>query len=228
MSTGNGNRPDPGSALKEPIPRPRFRSHPAPIKSSLDAITSRQDIFRAKLVFYLFLVSLGVFFAATMVSYAVIRTQSFQPIQREYLSLEIPFSFWISTLLLVMVSVFLQRGVWLVKRERQYEFRRSMVFAWVGAIVFLAIQYSGMIQLLTVHFSGIQGSAKVFGLCFTLALLHALHVVGGVAFLGFIIWQGFRNRYDHERHYAVEHCASYWHFLDCVWVAMLLTFVIMR
>jgi cytochrome c oxidase subunit 3 len=61
---------------------------------------------------------------------------------------------------------------------------------------------------------------------FTLSLIHVLHVAGGIIFLGYIITQAFRNRYDHERHWAVDHCAGYWHFLDVVWIMMLALFMV--
>jgi cytochrome c oxidase subunit 3 len=61
-----------------------------------------------------------------------------------------------------------------------------------------------------------------------LAFLHALHVIGGIGFLGFVIAQASQQRYDHERHWTVDNCASYWHFLDAVWIVMLATFFIAR
>ena len=88
------------------------------------------------------------------------------------------------------------------------------------------VQTIGMQDLLVHHFAQADGSTKVYGMSFTLALIHALHVVGGVVFLGFIIFQSMRDRYDHERHWAVDHCAGYWHFLDAVWVTMLALFLI--
>lgn len=215
------------SSLAEPSRSrsPRF-GNPAPLKTSLRNVNVRQNVFRAKLVFYLFLVSLGVFFLAGMLTYYIIRTQSFQPITREYLSLTVPASFWLSTLTLVFISGFLQGAVWCIRREQQQKFRRYLVLAWISALCFLLIQYFGMESLLETHFTRDDGSSKVYGLCFTMALLHALHVVGGIAFLGFVIYQGFRNKYDHEHNFAVEHCAAYWHFLDVVWIGMLLTFAL--
>ena len=205
--------------------RPRFGSRP-PISTSLAVVPVRGDVYRAKLIFYLFLVSLAVFFVAGIISYWAIRSQSFQPISREYIRLQLPTSFWVSTIALVFVSMFLQRAVWCVRREHQASFRRWLIGAWIAAIAFLAIQYSGMNSLWATHFDQFDGSTKVYGICFTMSFLHALHVVGGLAFLGWIIFQGYRGKYDHERNYAVEHCASYWHFLDGVWLAMLCVFLI--
>ncbi len=57
-------------------------------------------------------------------------------------------------------------------------------------------------------------------------IIHALHVVGGVAALVFIFFGIARGAYDHERHFPVRFCAMYWHFLDVVWIIMLLSFAL--
>ena len=101
-----------------------------------------------------------------------------------------------------------------------------LMISLVAAIAFVLIQMFGLSDLLGQHFSQPDGSMKVYGMSFTLSLIHALHVLGGMVFLGFIIYQAFKNRYDHERHWAVDHCASYWHFLDVVWACMLITFIV--
>lgn len=199
-----------------------------PLKSTPEVWSTRRDVYRAKLFFYLFLLSLGVFFVAGMVSYCIIRLQSFQPIQREYLALQLPTSFLYSTAALVLVSGFLQLAVSCIRREQQVMFRRFLILAWFSAAAFLIIQYFGMSELLESHFLRDDGSSKAFGLCFTMSFLHALHVLGGMLFLAFVIWRGFASRYDHERNFAVEHCAAYWHFLDAVWVLMIVTFLVTR
>lgn len=198
------------------------------LKQSISLVPARRDLYQAKLVFYLFIASLSMFFIASLVTYYLVRVQSFQPIQRSYEALTIPWSFWASTVLLVLVSFFLHRASWMVHRERQAEFRRWLICGCSAAIVFVFIQAIGLQELLLHHFTQSDGSTKVYGMSFTLSLIHVLHVVGGIGFLGFVIFQAFRNRYDHERHWAVDHCASYWHFLDVVWVMMLVTFLVTK
>lgn len=47
---------------------------------------------------------------------------------------------------------------------------------------------------------------------------HAFHVLTGVIFL-FIVWNnGRRGIYTAEKHWGVEACAVYWHFIDVVWM----------
>lgn len=204
----------------------RWPGGPPPLKSTPDVWSTRRDLYRARLTFWLFIASLGMFFAAGLTSYVVIRTQAFQPIEREYVRLELPASFALSTLALLVVSAFLQMAVVCIRREQQSGLRAGVLGAWIAAAVFLLSQYFGMGHLLEQHFAASDGSTKAFGMCFTLALLHALHVIGGMVFLGWIATKGFTNRYDHERHYAVEHCAAYWHFLGVVWLAMIGVFAI--
>lgn len=208
------------------------------LKQNLQVIPSRKELYRAKLVFYLFLASLGMFFVGSLITYLIIRHQSFQPHPdaiegtpmamgpQSYVPLEIPASFWISTLILIAVSYFLQRSVWAVQRERLLEFRKWLYWSLVGSLVFVGIQSFGMYDLFAEHFSQVDGSTKVYGMSFVMAFIHALHVLGGMIFLGYIIYQAHRDKYDHERHWAVDHCASYWHFLDVVWACMLITFLV--
>jgi len=210
------------------------------LKQSINLIPARRDLYQAKMLFYLFLASLGMFFLGSMVTYLVVRDQAFHPVPNAvpgsiltqgpevYQPLTLPLTFWLSTGALVFVSVFLQRAVWLVHREKQRDFRRLLIYSAVAAVVFLFFQTFGMADLLTQHFSQTDGSTKIYGMSFTLSFIHALHVIGGMAFLGFIIRQAYRNRYDHERHWAVDNCAGYWHFLDVVWACMLVVFLVTK
>ncbi len=208
------------------------------LKKSINLVPNRPAMYQAKMVFYLFLASLGMFFFASLLTYLIIRNQAFRPDENAvpnsiatmgpeiYQSLELPVTFWISTLILVLVSVFLQRACWLIHREKQVGFRRWLIWAMLAAAVFVFVQAIGMNDLLNHHFSETDGSTKVYGMSYTLSFIHALHVLGGIIFLGFVIRQAFQEKYDHERHWAVDHCASYWHFLDVVWACMLITFVV--
>jgi cytochrome c oxidase subunit 3 len=210
------------------------------LKSSLTMNPSRREHYQAKFVFLLFLASLGMFFIGSLITYLTIRQQAFNPIEdavpgsildkgpEVYASLQIPMSFWISTIALVFVSFFLQRACWTIHRERQSEFQRWLLLSWVSAMAFTLIQGFGLSDLLTQHFSAPDGSMKVYGMSFALSLIHALHVLGGMIFLGFVMYQARRQKYDHERHFAVDNCANYWHFLDVVWVCMLAVFLVAK
>jgi len=210
------------------------------LKQSINLAPVRPQLYQAKLLFFLFLVSLGMFFIASIITYTTIRHQSFsRPADAvpgsifdqgpdHYQSLVIPLSFWLSTLILVVNSWLLHQSIRAVRREKQSLFRRYLWLSLGSGILFVGIQSFGMRDLWLQHFSSDDGSTKVFGMTFALSFIHALHVIGGMSFLGFVIVQANRSRYDHERHWPVDNCASYWHFLGFVWVLMLITFYLTR
>ena len=193
------------------------------LKRSLLLLQSRKENYQHKLAFYLFLVSLGVFFLASMMAFAIIATASVKPTD---LKLNIPFSFWLSTGSLLCTSAALHFAVENVHREQQEAFRRCLFIGLGCAIVFCIVQCFGMTHLINTHAMHGDGQAKLYGISFTLAFVHALHVLGGMIFLLVIVRRALEGEYDHEKHYPVDMCATYWHFLDGVWIVMLATFLI--
>lgn len=53
---------------------------------------------------------------------------------------------------------------------------------------------------------------------FAMTGMHALHVISGVVFI-LIVWNlGRKGHFSPERHWGVESCAIYWHYVDLVWI----------
>lgn len=48
--------------------------------------------------------------------------------------------------------------------------------------------------------------------------MHALHVASGIVFILIVWYNGFKDRYTADRHWGVEACAIYWHYVDVIWV----------
>lgn len=94
----------------------------------------------------------------------------------------------------------------------------------VAATLFMGIQYQAMSEML--NGPGLRGGTGkgVAGMVVVLAILHALHVAGGIVALGIVAIRSLQGKYDHERHWPVDFAAQYWHFLDLVWLSMLLAF----
>ncbi len=205
------------------------------LRETPDTFSIRRDLYQARLVFALFIASLGMFFAACIAFYVILisglKASPYEStVAVVYRPLDVPLSFWVSTAMLVATSMWLHFAARSIARERHELFLLYLQAGFVSALGFLVVQGLGMNKLLQVHYEFIEhsGLTRLYGVCFAFSFIHALHVLGGVVFIGFILLQGYRGRYDHERHWAVDHCAWYWHFLDVVWVAMLAAFVITR
>ncbi|MFI4874946.1 MAG: heme-copper oxidase subunit III [Blastopirellula sp. JB062] len=193
------------------------------IKDSLSVLPMRREIYQARLGFFLFIAMLSVFFAASLLAYFLIRYSSAP--ERTVSFSGVPISLWISTIFMVGVGVSLHYAVRAVRVEKQNSFRRWLFIAGGAALAFLIFQADGLNRLLAEHF--VKGpDIKLYGLMFVLVFVHALHVIGGLATLAVVTNRAYRGEigYDHENYVAVSICADYWHFLDAVWIIMLIAF----
>ena len=173
---------------------------------------------------WLFLVALFMLFAAIMVGYLIIRLGSSQSPPPH--SIHLPRLLWLSTALVIAVSYALTRALYFVRHERQSDFRRWLWLSFFLAIGFIAVQIPAMIELLSAHRRLHQQGLFLYGLVFFLILVHAAHVLGGIVTMLRLMYVAGHGNFDHEHYQPVRLTAMYWHFLDLVWIAMFLTFLV--
>ncbi len=167
----------------------------------------------------LFLAALFMLFAAGLVGYVLMRVRA-----PANVSIHFPALLWASTMTLLAVSVSVHLALKAVQQERQADFRRWLGLLIAAAAGFLILQTPALWNILSTHFAVEATGTHLYGLVFFLILVHALHVVGGIAWLAVISIHGFSGGYDHEHYQPVRLAALYWHFLDVVWVVMFLSF----
>jgi heme/copper-type cytochrome/quinol oxidase subunit 3 len=185
---------------------------------------------------WLFLAALTMLFGASLLAYLIIRLGSAQRAPAN--AVQLPWELWISTAMVIGVSVSLWRALEMVQREKQAPFRRWLTAALLLGAGFIAVQTPALTQLLMNHQAQrarittdhqvLSAGNAIYGLIFVLILLHGLHVVGGIVSLVSVSIRGYRGAYDHEHYLPVRHTAMYWHFLDVVWLVMFLTFWVTR
>jgi heme/copper-type cytochrome/quinol oxidase subunit 3 len=181
---------------------------------------------------YLFLAALAVLFVSTMLGYVIVRISKTRTVLRPgtdeivvaptappLQSIDLPVGLWFSTLVILASSLTMHLAVKNVQRERQHQFRTSLIVTLALSVLFCLAQIPAMAGLLIEHFDAGSGNTML-GLIFFLVLLHALHVVGGIIPLGVITYRAGQGRYDHEHYKPVKTVAMYWHFLDAIWLFM--------
>lgn len=66
---------------------------------------------------------------------------------------------------------------------------------------------------------GLTISSSLFGsFYFTMTGIHALHMIAGLVFNGYILYHGLKGRWSNGNWARVEYAGLYWHFVDLVWV----------
>lgn len=167
----------------------------------------------------LFLASLAILFAASLIAYLAIRfaAESWPPPGLPRL----PAGFWISTGILLYSSVTMQAALAAIRAGRAGAFRRWITLTFALGLFFLGAQSFCWISLWA---QGIPRDVKLFLYAFYfLPMLHGAHVLGGLIPLGIITRRARAGAYSAQSHAGVRSVARYWHFLDAVWIALFTT-----
>ena len=170
---------------------------------------------------WLFLAALFMLFAAGLLGWVVIRNNG----HNAELHFHLPSILWLSTAMVLGVSLAIARALTAVRHEKGSTFLFWVRVAVALGLGFLVVQTPAMIRLLSEHQDLRRRGPGLYGLLFFLILVHALHVVGGMVALIRLAVRGRHGVYDHEHYLPVRHAAMYWHFLDLVWLAMFFTFL---
>jgi cytochrome c oxidase subunit 3 len=169
----------------------------------------------------LFLGSLLVFFVTSVLLYAIYAWARRDDPQSDA---PLPISFLASTVLLIAISGLVHLSTRTVRRDKSGLTCLLLTISGLAAIGFMGIQFHAMNEMLGGRALEAGTGHGVAGMVAVLAFLHALHVAGGVIALAIVSPRCLMGKYDHERHWPVDFAAQYWHFLDLVWLCMLVAF----
>ena len=124
---------------------------------------------------------------------------------------------WVSTLFLLLSGMAVESGAQYARRARLAEVGRWL---WVLALatLFAVVQAMGMADLLHAHqlSSTTRAIIGLNGLAFSLVLIHAVHVLGGMVLLTTLSVRASVGPLSLQHLTSVRSVAIYWHFLEGV------------
>lgn len=174
-----------------------------------DHATYHHMVRTARIGLWLFIVSDGFMFGALFFSRFYLLGDT-RPELSQTLGLLV-------TSVLLASSFFMNRAETLIEHGDVKGFLRSTLVTMVMGLGFfigvVAIEWPQAIQ----HIGG-PGQSAMASLFFMMTGMHAFHVITGIIFLLVIYFNGRKGRFSAERHWMVEACANYWHFVDVVWI----------
>jgi len=140
----------------------------------------------------------------------------------------LPESFLFSTVVIIISSICYMLAKKAIKNG---EHKKGTGWLWVTlglGITFVVLQFSGFSQMVAdgYYFTGPTSSIKV-SYVFLIAMVHIVHVVAGMISLLVVLYNQNQGRYSPENYLGVTLGATFWHFLDLLWVYLVLfmTFV---
>jgi len=174
-----------------------------------------------------FLISIGVLFAATLVAVLVVR---FVPSAGErWQGVPLPWELLLSTAILILSSVTCEQGLRRIRRGDRRGLNRSITTTLLLGLLFVVLQawsWLGVLEAMGWE-TALEGRTSLLAawIFVVLTLVHALHVLGGIVPLAIVRRRSAAGRYTASRHGGVEFVRSYWHFLGAVWLLLLATLV---
>lgn len=152
--------------------------------------------------------------------------------QAAWQDVRMPKAFWASTVAILLSSVTMQLAV-RAFRQRSFSRYRSLLVATLAlGIVFIALQVVGFGNLaaqmgidLGWGHANFRGQSGAGAFVIAIAGLHAVHVLGGVIALMVVFAKAFVGRSKNYNTVPVEVMATYWHFVDILWLYLLVFFM---
>lgn len=138
-------------------------------------------------------------------------------------NIDLPQAFFISTGLIILSSITYILAKRAAKQNQQKQVTNYLLITLVLGISFIVLQFVGFSQMLEngYYFTGPTSNIKI-SYIFLIAFVHILHVVAGLISLLVVITQQLRKRYTPENMLGLELGATFWHFLDILWVYLIL------
>jgi cytochrome c oxidase subunit 3 len=136
---------------------------------------------------------------------------------------ETPVQFWYSTIAILLSSLTIQLALRSFKQRAMQQYRLFVGITFLLGVIFVFFQWKGFTWMWDngVHLRG--ASAGQF--LYIIAGLHAVHVIGGIIALIIMFIKAFFGSTKNYNYVPLEVAATYWHFVDILWLYLLIFFV---
>lgn len=143
--------------------------------------------------------------------------------QGNWLHLELPLLFYISTAVILGSSLTLWLAVRAFKQRSMPLHKNLVTLTMILGIAFALLQYFGFKELLG---HTVWNNNVAFQYIIVIILVHALHILGGVVALLIMFARTFNKRVRTYSTVGLEIISTYWHFVDILWIYLFVFFLI--
>ena len=178
----------------------------------------RKKIHPHKFIMWVAIGSIVMMFAGLTSAFIVKSNQA------DWKQVEMPKVFWLSTAAILLSSLTIQMALRSFKQREMGQYRLLMASTLALGVLFVIFQWMGFSGLWSqeIRFKG-AGAGQFLYVIFG---LHAIHVVGGIVAL-LIIWiKSLAGRKKSYSSVPVEVAATYWHFVDLLWIYLMVFFLL--
>lgn len=167
--------------------------------------------------------SICMMFAGFTSAYIVKKNQS------NFLEFSLPTIFWVSTVVILFSSLTIQLAVTSFKARERNRYKTLITITAFLGVLFAALQVIGFRDLEShgIYLTGPNSNAAASFILIIVGM-HALHVLGGVVALLVMFIRAFASKTKNYSSTPIEIVSTYWHFVDILWIYLVIFLIWIR
>jgi cytochrome c oxidase subunit 3 len=185
-----------------------------------EEIITKNKIHPHKLTLWIGIGSIVMMFAGLTSAYIVKRNQA------GWVTYDLPNAFWYSTIVILISSGTIYMADKAFRSRSMVVYRRWMSITTVLGVAFMVVQYFGF-KAFWVQGMTLQANVS-YSFLYVIVGLHALHVAGGVITLIVMSLMAFSKKKRVYSVVPVELIGTYWHFVDLLWIYLLIFLILIK
>ncbi|SRX53028.1 cytochrome c oxidase subunit 3 [Aequorivita sp. CIP111184] len=136
---------------------------------------------------------------------------------------DIPQAFYISLALIIVSSITVHLALKTIRKQQNSLGMFFLVTTFLLGALFVVFQFVGFSEIIKngYNFTGPTSSITT-SFIYLVVLLHVAHVFAGLISLLVVIYNHFKLKYNNGNTLGVELAATFWHFVDIVWIYLFL------
>lgn len=144
-------------------------------------------------------------------------------------NLELPEAFTWSTLVIVLSSLCLIGAFRALKAQRRVLTSSLVISTFALGVVFILLQVEGFNSIIDqgYYFTGESSSVKS-SYIYILVVLHLVHLAAGMISLSVLLIKQLAGKYRSKHPLGFELAATFWHFVDVLWILLFLFLTFFR
>ena len=187
--------------------------------------TEEHKIKRAKKMMLWFgIISLSMSFAGLTSAYVVSKERP------DWLTdFQIPQAFYISLVVILVSSITIHLAKKAIAKEQNKKGMLLLIATLLLGGAFILFQFRGFSQIIAngYYFTGSESTITT-SFIYLVVLLHITHVSAALISLLVVIYNHYKLKYTNGKTLGIELAATFWHFVDILWIYLFLFFYFVR
>jgi cytochrome c oxidase subunit 3 len=138
---------------------------------------------------------------------------------------QLPTAFYYSTAVIILSSFSYMLAKSAVQKNEQKTGANWLLVTLLLGIVFIVLQFMGFSEIIAQGYNFTGPTSNItMSYIFLIAAVHVFHVVAGIISLVVVLVNQLKGKYNPDNLLGMELGLTFWHFLDLLWVYLMLFF----